>query len=68
MPSSINAYSGTQTSPKPKAADTTTADAEDPIVDDGTDEDVLDDTSEIDKEKESIAEVLEVSVAQKNQP
>ena len=57
VPSSISANIGTQTRPKPKATDTATADAEDPMVDDGMNE-----------EKENITEVLEVNVAQKDQP
>ena len=67
VPSSISAYSRTKTRPKPQATDTTTADAEDSIVDDGTDEDVLDDTTEVGGEKENVAEVLEVDVAPKDQ-
>ena len=67
VPSSISAYSRTKTRPKPQATDTTTADAEDSIVDDGTDEDVLDDTTEVEEEKENVAEVLEVDVAPKDQ-
>ena len=68
VPSSISADSGIQTRSKPKAADITTADAEDPIVDDGTDEEILDDTAETDEEEENVAEVLEVDIAQKDQP
>ena len=65
--SSISAYSRTKTRPKPQATDTTTADAEDSIVDDGPDEDILDDTTEVEEEKENVAEVLEVDVAPKDQ-
>ena len=65
---SISADKGTQARPKPNATDTTTADTEDPKVDDGTDEDILDDTAEIEEEEENVAEVLEVDVAQKDQP
>ena len=66
--SSINTDSGIRTRPKPKAADITTADAEGPIVDGGTDGEILDDTAETDEEEENVAEVLEVNVAQKDQP
>ena len=65
---SINADRGTQTRPKSDATDTTTADTENPKVDDGMDEDIPDDTAEIEEEEENVAEVLEVDVAQKDQP
>ncbi|PPR19016.1 MAG: hypothetical protein CFH37_00130 [Alphaproteobacteria bacterium MarineAlpha9_Bin7] len=51
VPSSISAYSGTRL--KPQATDTTTADAKDSIVDDGTDEDIHDDTTEVEEEKKA---------------
>ena len=52
-----------QVKPKPKSSDTPKVSTEDSIAADTTDENILEDTVEIDEEEDDTAEVLEVDIA-----
>ena len=52
-----------QVKPKPKSSNTPKVSTEDSIAADTTDENILEDTVEIDEEEDDMAEVLEVDIA-----
>ena len=52
-----------QVKPKPKSSNTHDVSTEDSITADTTDENILEDTVEIDEEEDDTAEVLEVDIA-----